>query len=129
MRIRLLDLLTCLVIRIVFLVVFAVQLGGCEARAQTQEQERIVHLTANIRQFDSWYISMASEAQWRELRKQGAQNTAITNLNTHTTYIRTSFISSADDELLARVLLHEAGHIACRCTNEEKAETWAWQHH
>lgn len=100
----------------------------CAITARAQDADRVNRLVAKIPQFKSWTILIASESQWNELRKQGAENTAVTNLNTSTTYIRASFLASADDKLLRHVLEHEAAHIATRSTNEQRAEAWAWQH-
>ena len=77
-----------------------------------------------------WTIVVTcSDGDWLFLqRKADAMQTdhAFTNLKAKITVIRGDVFLNPPQFRPARlILLHELGHIACRCGNEDRAEDWA----
>lgn len=79
---------------------------------------------------DDWTIVLAcNRLDWEKLQRTGdaqAAQRAFSNLQGKITVINGAiFYNENAGRPVHRVLLHEAGHIHCRCGNEDQAERWA----
>ena len=77
-----------------------------------------------------WTVLIAcNDQQWVMLQRKAdafATRRAFTNLRGRITVVRGEiFLSNLGLRSAHRVLLHEIGHIQCRCPDEAKAEAWA----
>jgi hypothetical protein len=77
-----------------------------------------------------WTVVIAcSDSDWHYLQRRAdalGTRDAFTNIKGKTTFIRGELFSNPPIGRPARlVLLHELGHITCRCGNEDMAENFA----
>ena len=86
--------------------------------------ERVSKLAASLPFAPDWKFVLVSEGAWFHVPVLGKTNTAYSDLNTHTTYLREAYVVSATNEGLTRTLAHEAGHWLCSCADEGQADKW-----
>lgn len=75
----------------------------------------------------NWSIVIVDEAAWQQHHAATTQ-TAYTDINSRVTHIRESYVENANLADLRFTLLHEAGHIDCKCNIEEMADKFARSH-
>jgi hypothetical protein len=78
---------------------------------------------------NSWDIHIIPEIQFEANIRRYNINTesAYTFLPLDRTYLNEFYLQYADDRRVRHTLAHEAGHMICNCTSEEKAEEIAYQ--
>jgi hypothetical protein len=77
-----------------------------------------------------WTIVVTcTESEWQYVRRKAdamQTNNAFTNLEHRITIIHGQiFLDPPQFRPAQLILLHELGHITCRCDSEDKAEDWA----
>ena len=82
---------------------------------------------------DDWTIVLAcNRLDWEKLQRPGdaqAAQRAFSNLEGKITVLNGEiFYKEHAGRPVHRVLLHEAGHIHCRCASEDQAERWALEY-
>lgn len=82
---------------------------------------------------EDWTIVLAcTRLDWEKLQRTGdaqAARRAFSNLEGKITVLNGAIFYHANvGRPVHRVLLHEAGHIHCRCSDEDQAERWALQY-
>jgi hypothetical protein len=77
---------------------------------------------------DTWNIHIIPEEQFQENIQIMHVNTesAYTFMPLGQTYINEGYLGYADDRMLRHTLAHEAGHMICECTSEQKANAIAY---
>lgn len=82
---------------------------------------------------EDWTIVLAcTRLDWEKLQRTGdaqAAQRAFSNLEGKITVVNGAIFYKDDvGRPVHRVLLHETGHIHCRCGNEDQAERWALEY-
>jgi len=68
-----------------------------------------------------WQFVVMNEAAWRMNPYTHNSHTAYSLLDQHVTYIRETYVQSAQDDKLRSTIAHEMGHELCGCTDEATA--------
>lgn len=78
---------------------------------------------------NEWDIHIIPVEQFNENINRFRINTesAYTIMPLDQTYLNEMYLGYADDHRVRHTLAHEAGHMICNCTSEEKAEGIAYQ--
>ena len=97
------------------------------------ERERLTRIehTLNFTKVampNTWDIHILPKEQFEENTKRMKLNTisAYTFLPLDQTYINEWYLTYADDSAVRHTLAHEAGHMICACSSEQKANEIAW---
>jgi hypothetical protein len=78
---------------------------------------------------DTWGVHIIPVEQFEIAKRRYNLNTesAFTFIPQDQTYLNEFYLIYADDRRVRHTLAHEAGHMICGCTSEEKAEEIAYQ--
>ncbi len=97
-------------------------------RARLTRLERSLNFTKEPMP-DTWNIHIIPEAQFHENveKMKVTTESAYTFMPLDQTYINEAYLQYATDQMVRHTLAHEAGHMICACTSEEKANDIAFQ--
>jgi len=78
---------------------------------------------------DTWGVHIIPVEQFEIAKRRYHLDTdsAFTFMPQNQTYLNEFYLTYADDRRVRHTLAHEAGHMICNCTSEEKAEAIAYQ--
>jgi hypothetical protein len=110
------------------LVIIVLLLAPLGAGAQESPVDRLIRAIGQDRNLIShWSFVIQDEASWKRSDNRFTNKTFTVLTNT-TTYVRESWLIHAPISEVRRSLLHEGGHLWCRCSSETVAEKWAYEH-
>jgi predicted SprT family Zn-dependent metalloprotease len=77
----------------------------------------------------TWQVTILPGEDFRSRANYLKMNTdsAYTFLQLRQTYVNEDFLIYANDVRIRQMMAHEAGHLICECSSEEKANEIAYQ--
>lgn len=98
------------------------------------ERSRLTHIEQSLNftkvpMTSTWEVIILPGDQFRENVKNLKVDTesAYTFLQLRQTYVNEDFLIYADDSRVRQMMAHEAGHLICECSSEEKANEIAYR--
>lgn len=98
------------------------------------ERDRLTRLEQSLNftkvpMTSTWQVTIIPGEDFRSRVSYLKLNTdsAYTFLQLRQTYVNEDFLVYADDPRIRQMMAHEAGHLICECSSEEKANEIAYQ--